>query len=196
VRLVVLRPVTGGLGFASLALLVMAASACGKDPMNPGEPLGTFHVSATLQATSCGATTAAPASTDDVAWAPPSWAFDIRLAQDGSTLYWIQGDVPVSGNIDPTHRATLSTSAIHVLVPPNTPGQAACAMERNDAVDLTLAGSPITHLSGALRYAYTPTSDSDCSAMLAAAGGSFQALPCQVVYAITADRTVAPATPK
>jgi hypothetical protein len=183
---------------AVLLLIALPAvtQGCGKDPQNPGEPLGTFHVSASLVSTSCGSASAAPASDADIAWAPTQWEFDVRLAEDGSTLYWIQGDVPVSGPIDATHRAALSSSAIHVLVPPNARGVGGCALQRQDDADLALAGSPVTHVSGGLRYAYTPTSDSDCSGMLAATGGSFQTLPCQIVYAIMADRTVAPPPPK
>ena len=72
----------------AVLLALLALPACsGKDPYNPGTPLGTFHVTANLTQSSCGPV-------------PDPWEFDVRLSHEGTTLFWVQGGAPISGIVD------------------------------------------------------------------------------------------------
>ena len=78
-----------------IALIACGSGCGGKDPYRPGESVGVFHVAGKLVATNCGQT-------------PDPWEFDVRLRHDQSTLYWVQGDAPVSGIVDSSARVVLS----------------------------------------------------------------------------------------
>ncbi len=81
-----------------LAVALLASAGCsGKDPYRPGESIGVFHVTAKLLGTSCGVT-------------PDPWEFDVRLRHDLTTLYWVQGDAPISALLDATAKAKLASS--------------------------------------------------------------------------------------
>lgn len=162
---------------------VLVASCSGKDPTNPGEPLGTFHVTAALKSSTCGA-------------APDPWEFDVRLSHEGSTLYWVQGGAPISGLVDRSAKVVLETSDRHELRPADAKAKvAACALIREDVLDVALAGEgeavltdlkDTRSLAGRLVYRFTPTPGSDCTDQTSALGGGFAALPCEVAYEVTA----------
>jgi hypothetical protein len=167
----------------SVIVLVCAAfllRCSGKDPYNPGTPLGVFHITGKLTANAC-------AAADQV---PDPWEFDVKLSRDGSTVYWIQGGLPVQGHLDTSSHATLTSIGTTEIRPadPKT-GASGCTLQRADALDATFAGDPVNAFQGTLAYAFSPTSDSDCSDQLAQAGGGFSTLPCQVAYAVTAVKT-------
>ena len=169
--------------------LVLAASvgliaACtGKDPTRPGDSIGIFTVTGALVASSCGAT-------------PNPWTFTVHLRHDGTTLYWVQGTQPISAPVDSAAYAALTTSTTDT-VRDATSTLAACAMERDDTVDVTLAGvtygakdiSPATSFTGTLAYHFSVVSGTDCSDQLAAVGGDYAALPCDISYTLTATKT-------
>ncbi len=171
------------------SLFVVAAFmvACiGKDPTNPGEPVGTFHVTAKLTQTSCGQ--------------PPNpWEFDVRLNHDGSVLYWIQGSLPISGQVDASARAKLTTSVTselrHADEVKKTPS---CSVERSDALSVALSTAASTpavdpgdvhSFSGVMTYTFAPTQDSDCNDQIMANGGGYDALPCTVTYEVAGTMT-------
>jgi hypothetical protein len=165
------------LWFASGIVALAVASCTGKDPYNPGTPIGAFHIVGKLKAQNCG-----PAGS-----APDPWEFDVKLSKDGSTLYWIQGGVPVSGTLDGNSHTTMTssgTTTVHAI-----DAGPRCAIVRSDTLDLTLGPEPVTTAAGALSYAFAPTDDSDCTDQLADSGGGFSVLPCAVGYAITATKT-------
>ena len=55
--------------FTVLAGAFVATACFGKDPTNPGVEVGTFHVKASLTASTCGQ--------------PPNpWEFDVRINRD------------------------------------------------------------------------------------------------------------------
>lgn len=169
-----------GLGLGLSTLVSVACS--GKDPTNPGTQLGTFHVSAALQRSTCGAT-------------PNPWEFDVRLNHDGTVLYWIQGAAPTAGDVDKTATTKLKTEAVYeVRAADAKKKKAVCALSRQDSVTMTLAAadntpavdpSNTTSFTGELVYSFTPTEGSDCSDQVVGSGGGFEALPCEVAYAIT-----------
>jgi hypothetical protein len=173
------------------ALAVCTAACTGKDPYRPGTPLGTFHVDGKLLATSCGA-----------ASAPDPWSFDVKLAREGTTLYWLQGGLPVAGPLDANAHVVLASSdtqTVHAAAPRAgaTPAIPLCAVTRADGLDATLAPDPATAsgvvgFHGTLTYTFSATADSDCSDQLESAGGPFARLPCSVGYALAGVRSATP----
>jgi hypothetical protein len=167
----------------ALAPVALLLTACtGKDPYNPGTPIGTFHVTGTLAKNEC---TSAPL--------PSPWDFDVKLSRDGTTLYWIQGGLPVQGHLDATSHTTMSSSDSRELraADPqhNIP---TCTVRRDDTLDATLGPDPVASFTGALGYTFTPTDDSDCSDQLESSGGGFTVFPCGVSYAITGTKVDRP----
>ena len=164
--------------------------ACsGKDPYNPGPGVGTFHVTATLTSSSCGTT-------------PNPWNFDVRLNHDGSTLYWIQGGAPISALVDANARTQMTSGVVDDVRPADgKTKQAAFSVARSDLLALTLAtasAQPATDpalaasFAGTLVYTFAPTDGSDCSDQLAAAGGGWTALPCEVHYDLSGALATSP----
>jgi hypothetical protein len=163
-----------------LSLLCVLAPACGgKDPYSPGEKLGTFHVSAKLTRSTCGAT-------------PNPWEFDVRLNHDGAMLYWIQGGAPVEGRVDAAARTELRVETVYDVRAADAKKKlAVCSLARTDLFAVTLSGADAkpardpaltTSFSGGLTYTFAPTEGSDCADQLTSVGGGFPALPCQVDY--------------
>jgi hypothetical protein len=171
--------------------VVAGVAACGgKDPTNPGVAIGTFHVTANLTSSTCGA--------------PPNpWEFDIRLNRDGSTLYWIQNGLPVAGEVDRSAHTTMDASGTTELRAANEAKKlAACEVMRKDALDVLLSNedaepavdpADVRKFVGTLRYDFAPTDGSQCTDQLTASGGDYDALPCSVAYrvvgALKAERT-------
>ncbi|AKV02337.1 hypothetical protein AKJ09_09000 [Labilithrix luteola] len=151
------------------ALLVSAPSCLGKDPYNPGEPVGAFHVTAKLVSNSCGQ-------------ASNPWEFDIRLRHEATTLYWVQGSLPVSGTVDASAHAVLRSTGQDVVRAADSHA-AGCTVTREDTLDVVLSDAtsglavdPATTSSfaGTLAYHFGTTSDSDCSDQTTASGASIR----------------------
>lgn len=167
---------------AAASVLSLVAACSGKDPYSPGTKLGTFHVTAALTHTSCGAT-------------PNPWEFDVKLNHEGSTLYWIQGGVPIEGRVDAAARAQLEAEIVEeVRAADPRAKRDACAIARTDVLALTLLGadaaptsdpSLATAFDGKLVFTFAPTAESDCSDQVTTAGGGFDALPCEVHYDVS-----------
>ena len=179
---------------AAIVALFVASACSGKDPYNPGTPLGTFHVNAKLTATTCGAV-------------PDPWEFDVKLAHEDATLYWIQGGAPVSGTMDRTARATLKTTDSRELRAADArTKRAACVVIRDDVLDVALGGeradqplatvADATRFNGKLTYRFSPMQGSECSDQTLDQGGDFAALPCEVSYDLAAAQTVKPTKPQ
>jgi hypothetical protein len=138
----------------------------------PGTPLGTYKVVAQSTANTCGL------------GAPNPWTFDAQLSRDGATLYfsWMNGTPPVSGTIDGTQATVDDTQTGNVDGTDASLGP--CTMTRQDhlTIDVPAAGAPF---SGTLTYAFSISAGSDCSDQLAAAGGSYSALPCTIAYSLS-----------
>jgi hypothetical protein len=171
------------LALLTIIALAMSFAGCGgKDPFNPGAPLGTFHVTARLSQSTCGPT-------------PDPWEFDVRLNHDGRMLYWIQGGLPVSGQVSTTAQTELRSGTISdVRAADPKLRLAACSVSRTDVLDVLLSGpdakpttdpGATTTFTGNLAYSFAPTDGSDCSDQLASAGGGFAALPCAFSYSLS-----------
>ncbi len=171
-------------GKATAAFLVLGALAVGctgKDPFNPGDSIGTFHVTGALVSSTCGTT-------------PNPWQFDVKLRHDAvSKLYWVQGGAPISGGIDPYARSIMKASETREAraADPKTK-RAACTLVREDNLDVVLApvttplqdGSGASSFKGTMKYRFSPVPGSECDDQLLETGGDYAALPCEVTYDI------------
>jgi hypothetical protein len=176
---------------ASLLFVTVGASGCtGKDPYAPGTALGTFRVDAALTSSTCGD-------------APNPWSFEVRLAHEGPTVFWIQGGAPIEGKLDEATKSVklASRSEQTVRAADAKAKLEACVLAREDALDVQLAdaagatlgdASAATAFKGTLTYRFAPLQGADCSDQVAEAGGGYAALPCAVTYAVTAVRTKSP----
>lgn len=169
-----------------VALSVSVLCACtGKDPYNPGESLGTFTVEAKRAAASCG----------EAQTPPDPWKFDVRLSQEGRTLYWIQGGAPVHGTLDANNRTEMKSADARTLREASK-GRSACVVRREDALEATLTATPtsatasapnqtkldVKSFSGKLAYRFIPEDGSDCQDMLE--NGTFAELPCEMSFTL------------
>jgi hypothetical protein len=164
--------------FALAALAGALAAGCG-NPL-PGTLLGTYTVTATAGANTCGLA------------APSTYQFDVELSETTtptSTLYWswLTNQPIASGPlVDP--QATL-TSSQSFDVDATDGGPGPCTMVRDDTVVVVLGGgAPPQSFTGTMGYAFSAASGADCSDQLAAAGGSYAGLPCSVTYSLSAHR--------
>jgi hypothetical protein len=168
----------------ALALGVLAAG-CG-NPL-PGTLLGTYQVTAAAGTNTCGL------------GAPSTYQFDVQISEATTpteTLYWswltnepiASGPLAAAAGGDPSLQATL-TSSQSLDVDPTDAGPGPCTMVRDDTLVVTLGGgTPPASFAGTMGYAFSAASGADCSDQLAAAGGSYAALPCSVTYSISAAR--------
>jgi hypothetical protein len=174
-------PLAVSLGIAGVLGLLAAGCA---NPL-PGTQLGTYQVTATNEANSCGGGLGAPST----------YQFDIQLSETGdSTLYWNWLDdspiasgalAPVSST-DPALQATLTASQSS-NVDATDAGPGPCTMDRSDSLVVTLGtGTPPVSFSGTMSYTFTAASCANCSDQLSAAGGMYDALPCTVTYTLAA----------
>jgi hypothetical protein len=151
------------------------------DGRMPGEPLGTFHVSAALEASSCG-----PGALGSTS----SWEFDVKLSRDGSRLFWLNGAAPVAGHLGPDGRSFGFETTVTVEVEPARADRPGCLVERSDraAGALEVTEGEVAGFDGGLEYAYSTASGSDCSSLVGVSGG-FAALPCSLGYAMAAKQS-------
>ncbi len=164
-------------------LLCSACAGCqfGEgDAKVPGELLGTFDVAAELAETTCGA--GALGSAD-------FWQFELKLSRDLDHIFWLNGREVISGQIGEDGEAFAFDSGIEVEVLEPVRGAPGCTLDRRDQAEGRLSSSSdvVDTFDGTLTYTYTPTVDSDCSALVGVEGG-FGRLPCSIEYAIEATR--------
>jgi hypothetical protein len=142
-----------------------------QDPKAPGEVLGFFSVDGTLQDDSCGA---------ESLNAPEKWSFDLKLSRDGTTLYWLNGREGIVGDIDSKGAFSFETHIDNKLAERHGAAKG-CTIVRRDLASGSLAEST---LRGKLTYAYSATSDSDCSEFTTGVAGMPLALPCSLSYSL------------
>jgi hypothetical protein len=169
------RVVSGLVASLVVAVLVALAPGCG-NPL-PGTMLGTYKVTAQAQINSCGLA------------APDPWEFDVQLSNDNETLYWswMDGSAPLSDPLA-SDAATL-TDSVSSNVDGTDAGAGPCTMTRNDSITVNLAtGSPPGSFYGTITYDFAAAAGADCADQLTGAGGQYEALPCTVVYSMSATR--------
>ncbi len=171
---------TLSLGLASL--LGLLASGCG-NPL-PGTVLGTYQVTATAQANSCGTGLGAPSV----------YQFDVQLSETTATptLYWdwldstpiASGPLTAVSSTDASLTATMTASQSS-NVDATATAAGPCTMDRDDTMVVTLGtGTPPSTFAGTMSYAFTVESGAICSDQLSSAGGMYDELPCTLSYTI------------
>jgi hypothetical protein len=152
------------------SLFALACTGSGSDEP-PGTSLGTFHATALLTSSDCGAGVDAPASHE----------FDFVLSQDDTAIYWTQSGTTLIGSLD-DDEATWTYQA-----PAQTDGPCTIEQQESFAAKLDDADQPNT-IKGTIRQDVSPATGSACSREVTAAGGTFDNLPCAVGYVFSAKR--------
>jgi hypothetical protein len=188
-------------------LLAIAASVFGAGCVNPfgpqessttmpGQPVGTFAVSATQGENTCGA---------GALGAPAAYTFNVTMSVSGSVIYWndssgssVAGSLAADGvtfsfatstitdmraMVDTSTSATSSSSTGGVPLPP-------CSIQRDDTGNGVLVGDStgVTSFSGTLGYAFTPTPGSSCLDLIESETPTFATLPCSMSYSMSGTR--------
>ena len=168
------------------AASVVAGLGCGdvladRDGRVFGDDLGTFHVVAEREQTTCG---------DGAVGAPSHWEFDVRLSREERTLYWNTGAAAVEGTVDADGVSFSISSQTRVeIAPPEPEIFAGCVVMREDEATgaLDAPGLEVGGFEATLSYAFAPEGDSDCQ-MLVGVPGGFSELPCEMAYTASASR--------
>lgn len=165
-------------------LFVVGCLAACETPPPPGELVGRYSVTGTVESDSCGPGLGANRAV----------AFTAELRDDSGTGYWIFADLrPTPGSLDEDGSFFFQQQAAWTLVSPR-PGSSytGCrvtqvetidgkiARDDSDAgVDNTAAGIGLTASN---TIDLVPLAGDDCSPGLATQGGPLMALPCRVEY--------------
>lgn len=159
------------------ALVASVVAACtGTDRTRPGTAVGTFTVTAALEEDDCGD-------------APDPWSFAIELRRDRSSLYWVQGGVPIEGSLDANRSATLaSTTQVEARAADRKAGVEACVLVREDSMVVTLGTDPVDRFTGSLTYRFRAEEGSDCLGVVGQAPGAPRRVPCTVRYRLDGAR--------
>jgi len=176
-----------------MRLLVVCAisflcSACvghGQDAHEPGDRLGTFHVTGSLKTDTCQASALLGETSQ--------WAFDVKLSRDKSTLYWLNGEEAIPGTIAADGTGFSFQSGVEVPLQAAQGARPGCTILRSDRADGVLSSSStdVDSFSVNMSFGYAAESGSQCSAYVGVQGG-FASMPCRVSYSMTAERTALP----
>ena len=157
-----------------------------KDAHQPGEQLGTFHVTGTRTSNTCG---------EGALGSTPTWEFDVDLAREDGVFYWDNGAQIVVGTLA-EDGVTFSIEAAVVIDMRGEENLAypPCSIERRDVAAGALAseGEAVEEFEGSLSYRYAPTLDSECVDLIEGEVPIFAALPCSMTYEMQATRIAAP----
>lgn len=149
-----------------VSLMIVALGALGCPSEYPGEPVGTYAVTAAVGESSCG---------PGIGGSGPL-EFEVEIRRDGEVGYWIGPDgLARVGRIDEqgTYRFKLEQ---RIQVRAGDAQTAPCVMDQVDEVTGTAAGS----LIGTEALAIAVTAGADCSDQMGITTGKFLALPCEI----------------
>jgi len=169
----------------AISFLCGACVGHGQDAHEPGDRLGTFHVTGTLTTDTCQA----PALLGETS----QWAFDVKLSRDQSTLYWLNGEEAIPGAIAADGTGFSFESGVEVPLEAAQGARPGCTIVRSDNASGTLSSSTsdVSAFSVNMSFGYAVESGSQCSAYVGVQGG-FASMPCRVGYAMNAQRTALP----
>ncbi len=156
----------------------------GQDAHEPGDRLGTYHVTGALVADSCKAPLLGVTS---------DWQFDVKLSREGDTLYWLNGQEAIPGSIAADGRTFDFQSGVQVTLEAAHGAALGCVIDRSDLANGRLSSSTedVGKFSVDMSFEYAEGSNAACAGFVGVEGG-FESLPCQVRYALTAKRTALP----
>jgi hypothetical protein len=146
--------------------------------------VGERHVAVAAQLTrnDCGAGLGVPA-----VWQNPG-----SVSKSGDLVQWepADGSVPLSGTLDDRSSATMRSTLI-VQMRPSDVAAGGCVMRRDDRLDLVLGPeSAPSPLVGDLTYTFSSLTGATCADELAARGGTYDRLPCEIHYSLSAKTPV------
>ena len=178
----------------SLSLAVLAGpllAGCAdmfgtRDAHQPGDELGTYHVAATREASTCG---------EGALGNQAAWEFDVKLARGGAEIFWNNGAEIISGTIDADEQSFhFDTGVLMNMRTAESHGLPACSIRRTDraAGKLAATGDDVASFSGKLAFDFAPTEGSSCADLVTGSTAILASLPCGIVYAIKGTRTAAP----
>lgn len=146
----------------------------------PGDPLGSFAVTARLESSDCG---------EGAMGAPELWEFEVRLSREHSTLFWLNGQAPVEGKLDPSTGRFEIESTSRVEATPASRDGPGCVLLRHDRAVGTLLTSEgaVTGFTTELGYHYSVDVGRRCAEWIGVTGG-FARLPCAQRYRAEARR--------
>lgn len=201
---------TGGVLLALASLPLAAVATACRPAAQPGERLGTFAITGTLQDNACG----------DGFQPDLMLAFNAELRRTDSVAYWKMGEAPAtSGTIDANGNFRFRSQSLIEAWPQNAAeGVVGCRFVQTETIsgrvtalvlsetDAGDAGQPSDAFShdagradsgardagpvGTMELSATNTVDiapspgSDCTPALTFAGGPFAALPCRVSFVL------------
>jgi hypothetical protein len=177
-----------------LVLLPLSAIACGDgryDAKTPGEPIGRFAMTGTLERDECQAA---------VLGVVDPWQFDLRLSRFVEDLYWLNGREAISGVLASDERSFSFETAVDVTLQPARGRRAACVVSRRDSASGSLSPSArdATRVEAELSFTYQAgqvagqlpgqmRGASDCSDIIGVSGG-FASLPCRIDFRLSGER--------
>ena len=156
----------------------------GQDAHEPGDRLGTYHVTGALMNDSCQAAVLGVTAT---------WAFDVKLSRQDDTLYWLNGEEAIPGTIAADGKSFDFESGVPVTLEAAQGVHPGCIIDRSDAGNgkLSSSTSDVKSFSINLSFGYTQESGTQCAGFVGVEGG-FASLPCTVSFTMTAERTALP----
>jgi hypothetical protein len=168
----------------AILLLCTGCVGRGQDAHEPGDRLGTFHATGALTSDTCQASLLGVTS---------EWQFDVKLSRDGSTLYWLNGQEAIPGEIAKDGTSFDFASGVEVTLQAAHGAMPGCAMVRSDTASGVL-GSNSTDVPSFrvdMSFGYAVEAGSQCAGWVGVQGG-FAIIPCTVRYSLTAKRTALP----
>jgi hypothetical protein len=169
-----------------LSVACLASAGClefGKvdDAKQPGDALGTFDVTATLEQSTCG---------DGLLASPESWHFQVKLSRFQHDLYWLNGREAIVGSIGKDGRSFSFDTRVDVDIPPEEGGDPECRIRREDSASgkLSADDADVESFEGDLSYRYGIIGDASCDSFLLTPGAPTR-LPCTIGYTMSAARS-------
>jgi hypothetical protein len=168
----------------AILLLCTGCIGHGQDAHEPGDRLGTFHVTGNLTSDTCQA---------PLLGVTPEWAFDVKLSREADTLYWLNGQEAIPGTIAQDGTTFDFESGVEITLQAAQGAQAGCSMLRSDTANGVLSSSTtdVPSFSVDMNFGYAAEPGSQCAGWVGVQGG-FATLPCRVSYSLTAERTALP----
>jgi hypothetical protein len=168
----------------AILLLCTGCIGRGQDAHEPGDRLGTFHVTSALKRDTCQA--ALLGVTND-------WQFDVKLSRQADTLYWLNGEEAIPGAIAKDGTSFSFESGVEVPLAAAQGARPGCVITRADSASGALGSSTtdVPSFQVELGFGYAVKPGSECSGWVGVQGG-FASLPCTVSYSGSAKRTALP----
>lgn len=171
--------------------------ACG-EPGYPGDNVGAFTVAGAITSNTCGT---------NIPLVNPL-SFTVELRDDRGVAYWRRPQSALFTGVWSGHQFTFATQEeVRAIEPDPVNGVAGCLLiqsvtilgavaSENDGGIFPDGGdadagvmSSATGFSGTQTITYTPQTGSDCTALVPPLGSQVAALPCSVIYTLSATRT-------